>query len=125
MGSAFSFDGSASYVQISDAPSLRPASFTVETWLGVQSLTAGRTVASKAVSPNYHTWKLSQAGNVLTAEVKTPSEPSGAAISATFSPAVGRWFHVALTYDDATSLLSLYLDGRAGREPDRDRPARV
>ncbi len=37
-GSAFSFDGTNSYVQIPDSPALRPTNFTIEAWVRFSSL---------------------------------------------------------------------------------------
>ncbi len=37
--------------------------------------------------------------------------PATATINASWTPVVGQWYHVALTYDQATTVILLYIDG--------------
>ena len=109
VGQAFSLDGSTGFIEIPDAPALRPVSLTLEAWVAFDTISGIRVVFAKPVgigtSDSYALWL--QDG-ILNGAVGAAPIIVGAA----FSPAPGRWYHVAYTFDDATKQQALYIDGR-------------
>jgi hypothetical protein len=109
---AFAFSGANDAVEFLDAPSLHPSSVTLEAWVTFFSGGGTQFIISKTVagtSDSYALWL--QNGNLY----GMVSAISGAnnAISVPFTPNPGQWYHVALTFDDATKQQFLYLNGVA------------
>jgi hypothetical protein len=114
VGKAFSFNGSNSRAELADSSSLAfTASFTIEGWIKVNGLPTsgshgeilfrgddrgGLDPYSLSVEPN---------GN-LSFQV-TPAVGNGSVLQTPIS--TGQWMHVAATLDDATGLMSLYVNG--------------
>ena len=110
MGQAFSLDGSTGSVEIPDAPALRPVSLTLEAWVAFDTITGVRVVFDKLVGTSINF------SYALWLENATLAVGDATAIgtihSAAFSPAPGRWYHLAYTFDDGTKQQALYVDGR-------------
>lgn len=111
VGQAFSFDGSTGFVEIPDAPALRPLSITFEAWVAFDTISGIRVVLSKPVgagtSDSYGLWL--QDG--VLKGVVGDSAGIGPILSTTLTLAPGRWYHVAYTFDDSTKQQVLYVDG--------------
>jgi Leucine-rich repeat (LRR) protein len=122
VGNGFTFDGAASYVQIPDAPALKPANLTVETWVKFASLTS--TVSGAPAGEQYMVFKQNtRVGNFegyylgktrisstdrFTFQV---SSAAGASIEldSVTSIAAGVWYHVAAVR--GSNFAQLYVNG--------------
>jgi cysteine-rich repeat protein len=114
--------GAGAYAEVADASALRliGTSFTVEMWANVESFPA--TAGCHHVLAAKHTggtggWYLAviragcgRPGGTVVFAVWTGS--TNPAVFSTSVVSTGRWFHVAATYDVATRLSNLWLDGR-------------
>ena len=109
VGQAFSFDGVNDSVDIADAAALRPASLTFEAWVMFNSVN-GTQVIVKKPGPSDNSYAMWIANGMLTADVDG-GPLVGPTLSGPFSPVVGRWYHVACTFDNNTKRQVLYLDG--------------
>jgi hypothetical protein len=111
VGQAFSLDGSSQSISIPDAPSLRPASVTLEAWILFNSATGLRVIVVKplgsATLDSYGLWW--DNGNLKGAICDGAG--FGPVLAYPFSPITGQWHHVAYTFDGGTKLQALYLDG--------------
>lgn len=112
MGQGFTFDGN-SKVGVSNAPSLNPTnSLTVEAWINeAVNPNARRDLISKdgAISDRQYFLTISGTNDTFRAYVSTTNglfyiDGQTAVDSAT-------WYHVAMTYNAATSNLLLYVNG--------------
>ena len=123
VGQAFSFDGADDSANVADSSSLAfTQSFTIEGWIKVNGLPTnynfgsimfrgddrgGLDPYSLGVEPN---------GNLsfqITAAVHAPT-------SIQTPLAIGQWTHVAATLDDATGLMSLYVNGALAAQSTTD-----
>jgi hypothetical protein len=111
VGQAFSLDGTSGFVEIPDAPALRPASLTLEAWVAFDAVSGVRVVFGKLVgastSVSYALWL----ENGTLRGVVGDATGRGPTLSVTFSPVPSRWYHLAYTFDDGTKRHALYLDG--------------
>ena len=106
IGEAFSLDGVDDRVDVADAPELRPSRFTLAAWVRQDAVLAGSCIICKQVgsstSDSYSLWL---SGGVLRGGMFGFAE----AVAPAAFP-LGRWMHVAVTYDG--SIIRLYQDGR-------------
>jgi hypothetical protein len=111
VGQAFSLNGTTAYIEIPDNPTLRPASLTLEAWVMFEATSGLRVVFAKPVgtgtSDSYSLWL--QDGTLK--GVVGDASGIGPILSQSFSPAPGRWYHLAYTFDDSTKQQALYADG--------------
>jgi hypothetical protein len=111
VGQAFSLDGVDDYIEIGDAPALRPASVTLEAWVkffssgGVQQI-MGKTLGNGTAN-SFAVWL--ENGNLF--GTIADSSGAGSPVGVAFTPVLGRWYHIAFTFDNATKQQWLYLDG--------------
>jgi outer membrane protein OmpA-like peptidoglycan-associated protein len=110
VGQAFSFDGVNDYVSIPDSPSLRPTNLTIEGWFQFSAVGGIRVLVAKTAgtgtNESYVIWHSD--GN-LQAAIGDAGGISQLAVP--FSPQIGRWYHIAYTFDDPTNTHALYIDG--------------
>lgn len=110
-GQAFALDGGTQSIDIPDAPSLRPASLTIEGWALFTAADGLRVIFAKAIGPTYFdsyaVWL--ENGN-LRAGIGDGTN-SGPVFTVPFSPVLGQWYHIAFTFDDAMRQQVLYLNG--------------
>jgi hypothetical protein len=110
VGQAFLLDGVNDYIQITDAASLRPASITLESWVQF-SATGTRIVMGKPVGTGASdSYQIYVGGGTLGAFVGD-AVGAGTALTIPFAPVLGRWYHVAYTFDGSSKQQILYLDG--------------
>jgi hypothetical protein len=109
-GQGFLFDGVDDYMDAPDAPALRPASVTMETWISFTTAPTGlQTIMAKPrTNTNLDSCVMWWSNGFLQCQF---SSATATTLTVPFSPGVGRWYHVACSFDDTTKLLSLYLDG--------------
>jgi Concanavalin A-like lectin/glucanases superfamily/Putative Ig domain len=112
VGQAFSLDGLTGFVEIADAPTLRPVSLTLEAWVAFDNISGIEIAFAKPVgtgtSDSYALWL--QAGALH--GVVGDAAAIGPILTAAFSPVSGRWYHLAYTFDNAAKQQTLYLDGK-------------
>ncbi len=109
-GQAFSLNGINQSVDIADAPALRPASATLETW-ALFTATGTRIIMGKPVGPGtLDSYQIYISSGTLGAFISDLAG-AGPALSIPFSPALGSWYHFAYTFDDASKQQALYLNG--------------
>jgi DNA-binding beta-propeller fold protein YncE len=113
VGQAFSFNGSNSRAEIADSSSLAfTASFTIEGWIKVNALPSSGNHAEimfRGADGNASPYYLSVESDGTLQFRVTPSGDNGSALKAPIS--TGQWMHVAATLDDATGLMSVYVNG--------------
>ena len=109
VGLAFSFDGTSGSVIVPDAPGLRPQALTIEGWVEVQDVTGVHVVIGKRLgagtSDSYSLWF---ASGVLSAAI---ADEAGSGPFLTYSPQLTGRFHVAYSFDPATQVQALYVNG--------------
>jgi hypothetical protein len=127
---AFSFDGTNSYVQIPDAPALKPTNLTVEAWVnfsGLDSALSGTAPAGdqyivfKQNSQAYYfegysleKYRIAN-GDAFMFTVGSASGQEVALLSKTLV-STSVWYHVAAVR--GSNFMQLYVNGQAG-EPDQ------
>ena len=112
VGQAFSFNGQDQYVQIADSPSLRPVSVTLECWFNTSYSSGTGNLMSKPVGAgfydSYSLWVDSGTldGGMGNVNGQVPTRYA-------FNAVAGVWYHAAYTFDNATQMQTLYLNGVA------------
>jgi hypothetical protein len=123
VGQAFSFNGSNSGAKVADSSSLAFASsFTIEGWIKVNAIpssgSAGEIMFRGDDRGGLDPYSLSvQADGTLSFQV-TPAADNGCTLATPI--ATGQWTHVAATLDDATGLMSLYVNGALAAQTTTD-----
>gem|GEM_PF-441485 len=111
VGAAFSLDGTDDFVSIPDAPALRPANVTIEGWFNFASVAGAQVLASKTVgSGTRDSYIFFYQSGTLNGAVGDLGS-AGQVVSGSFTPAVGAWYHLAYTFNDATDTQTLYVNG--------------
>jgi hypothetical protein len=124
VGAAFSFNGTSSYVQIPDSPSLHPTNFTIETWVRFDALDSSGSGGSPA-GDQYLVFKQNtrasefegfdlrktrvSGGDVFTLLVSSAASQAAQATSSTWI-FPGVWYHVAAVR--GSNFLQLYVNGQ-------------
>jgi hypothetical protein len=112
VGQAFSLDGRDDFIEIPDAPALRPVSLTLEAWVKFDATSGLRVIFSKPVgtgiSDSYALWLQDRS---LRGAVGDAAGIGTVLVFTNFSPIPGRWYHLAYTFDDSTKQQVLYVDG--------------
>jgi hypothetical protein len=114
VGQALSLNGVNQYVSVPDKPSLRPTNLTIEAWVNFSTTSGNPIIALKPYGTgrldSYALWYTAygQLGGAI-----TTVNGEGPWLTYAWTPALGTWHHVAYTFDSASSLQALYLDGAA------------
>ncbi|HYM12394.1 MAG TPA: LamG domain-containing protein, partial [Bryobacterales bacterium] len=115
LNSARSFNGLADFAGVPASDAFSPASFTVRTWLKLLSYptAAGWGVALANYGGNYQGWYLGvrSSGQIILSVASLPASSPWMLSSEPL--ALDRWYYVAATYDGATRLATIYIDGVA------------
>ncbi len=121
VGQAFKFDGVNDRVQVADSASLKlTGSLTIEGWINVNSFGSSRGYIffrGDDTRPPYFL-ATEPTGLLKFAVFPTATNGNGSAIEAYVTP--GQLTHVAGTLDDATGLISLYLNGKLAGQSTTD-----
>ncbi len=124
VGQAFKFDGVNDRAQVADSASLKlTGSLTIEGWIKVNSFGSSRGYILFRGDETNNSYSLTTdpSGSLSFIVSPTSANGNGSAIVAYITP--GQLTHVAGTLDDATGLMSLYLNGKlAGQSTTDIRP---
>ncbi|MGH7968425.1 MAG: LamG-like jellyroll fold domain-containing protein, partial [Limisphaerales bacterium] len=111
VGQSFLLNGANGYIVVPDAPSLRPASVTLESWVRISSTNGTQLIMAKPLgSGTFDSYGLALANGIPLAAICDTSG-FGPFISATSPLVLEQWYHVAFTFDDATKQQALYVNG--------------
>jgi hypothetical protein len=107
----FALDGVNDYVQVSDSPSLRPVSVTIEAWVKFFATNGIRIVLVKPLgSGTFDSYGLAlQDGAVLAAVADNTG--FGPFLTGPANTVPGQWYHLAYTFDDSSKQQVLYVNG--------------
>ncbi|MDX1929713.1 MAG: FG-GAP-like repeat-containing protein [Pirellulaceae bacterium] len=106
-------------IQIPDSPSLRSASVTAEGWFKFEDpkgalwdqLLSKQLSNTNSATPS---WGLEYYYGTLRAHVGKPGQSTSLATITSPSPIeFNKWVHIALTFDDSTKRLTLYVNGKS------------
>jgi immune inhibitor A len=110
-GGAFQLDGADDYWSVPDSATFRPANVTVEGWVNFNGYGGLRTFFGKPYGGgNQDSFTVWLDGTSLRAIATTPSGFTPL-LESGFTPELGRWYHIAFTFDDTNNVQTLYLDG--------------
>ena len=126
-GTALQLDGANEHVVIADAPSLRPRDVTIESWVKFD-FKQYATILSKLLRASggnneeynstslqlFYDRELGFDGRTFDTGMLKLSLSDGNRFELKqipWNPEIGRWYHVALTFDDTTNTLTVYIDG--------------
>jgi hypothetical protein len=123
VGQAFSFNGSNSSAKVADSSSLAfTNSFTIEGWIKVNALPAsgshGEIMFRGDDRGGLDPYTLSVEPNGNLSFTVTPAADNGSNLQTPIS--TGQWTHIAATLDDATGLMSLYVNGALAAQTTTD-----
>jgi hypothetical protein len=104
-GKALEFNGSSNYVDIPNSESMNSDSFTICLWAKPNQLLI-QGLVDKIPPPHWRIFMNSPAGNI-----EFDALPGEIANITTPVTAVGRWDHIAATYDSATKTAKTYFNG--------------
>jgi RHS repeat-associated protein len=111
-GSAMQFDGIDDHVQVEDSPILRPTDVTLEVWASFSSIPSIAILIGKTVGSSTHdSYNIWYQNGELRGFISDGSQFN--VVSMPWRPEIGRWYHVAYTFDDAANSQVLYIDGAA------------
>jgi len=115
VGGALDFDGATSRVRVRSAASLNPgAAFSVEAWVNLRSNSGPRVIVSKWDDVNQrwsYIFKKHNSADGLRIELSKQVHNDLVDLGGASPLPLGRWTHVAATYDAATGAARLYVNG--------------
>ena len=112
IGGAFQFDGINDYLSVPDSTNFRPANLTVEGWVSFSSYGGARVLFGKLYGSSQESFLVWLQDTTLYGVVSTPGGFSPF-LNHALPMQLGRWYHVALTFDDTNDTQTLYLNGGA------------
>jgi hypothetical protein len=114
---ALDFDGADDRVGVLDAPSLRPTSLSHFAWVLLKTTTGAPIQFScknfgVQTNESFGLWWFSQSfDSAANAWRATAGINQHTSFSIGTFPTIGRWYHIGQTFNDATKLHVLYVDG--------------
>ncbi|MEQ8604225.1 MAG: LamG-like jellyroll fold domain-containing protein [Marivibrio sp.] len=119
---ALSFDGTNDYLSVASDAALDPASFTIEAWYRTESTGSRLRILTRSddnSSFNRYGLRLENGEPTFSIGFEGGSV-SGEALTAAGVVNDGLWRHIAGSYDAATGLMRLYVDGELAAEKSVD-----
>jgi Concanavalin A-like lectin/glucanases superfamily/Domain of unknown function DUF11/IPT/TIG domain/Ig-like domain CHU_C associated/G8 domain len=113
VGQALLFNGTNQYAAATDNNWLRPASFSLEGWVKFNSVPLGQYAmlfGKTAGTGTSESYGVSYKDGLLWFGVGTTGGITYQTVA--FTPVIGTWHHIALTFSDAADDLRLYVDGQ-------------
>jgi hypothetical protein len=118
LSTARRFNGSTDSAVVPASDAFGPSSFTVRFWIELLSYpaAAGWGVAIANYNGSYQGWYagVDQAGRIIFSVASLPAASPWVLSSAAL--ALSRWYYVAATYDGASRLATIYIDGVAAAQ---------
>jgi hypothetical protein len=114
VGGALTLDGSSRYVTAPRSGVDTSASFSVSAWAYVSDRSANRVVVSQdGTNVSAFMMRYEAARDRWMVDVRTADSTGGgtAEVLGGYAPALNRWTHLALVYDDTNDLLRFFIDG--------------
>ena len=109
-GDALEFDGGGSYVNIPNSENMNSDSFTICLWFQPSQLRI-QGLVDKTPAPHWRIFMNSPAG-----AIEFDALPGEIANITTPVTAIGRWDHVAATYDAGTETAKIYFNGNLSQQ---------
>ncbi|MDB6059453.1 MAG: C-terminal target protein, partial [Verrucomicrobiales bacterium] len=110
-GRAFLLNGVDQYWYAADSVAFRPTNVTIECWVNFAAVTSLEVIAGKPYgSGNLDSYQIWLQNGQLRGGISTTGGFSALA-SYSWTPPVSSWHHVGYTYNQATALGTLFLDG--------------
>ncbi|MFZ4622115.1 MAG: fibronectin type III domain-containing protein, partial [Bacteroidota bacterium] len=110
-GSAVSPNDTNLVVKIEDDAMLHSSAFTIEGWFNFDSNTGNKVLLAKTVgSGTNNSYIIYYTNGGLFAAIGNAAA-MGPILGAPFTPTVGKWYHIAYSFDDNTNVHSLYVNG--------------
>lgn len=103
-GSALDFDGANDYVNCGN---ILPTSYTKEAWIYVKSLSTQNNIISGGDSDGLHAFWIPNSSGKLSAG----HNGGWFSVEDSVPLSINTWYHIAVTYDAATSTMKLYKNG--------------
>jgi gliding motility-associated-like protein/uncharacterized delta-60 repeat protein len=108
-GHVIHLNGATDWVEVADNPALHLSSFTLEAWVSFDAGPNSVGIITKATAqfPPDNSFLLGYRNGFLQGIVNQSP------LLYPWTPAPGQWYHVALSYNDATQVQTLFLNGRS------------
>ena len=107
-GTALVFEG-LHRVDIPDDDSLHSQNLTLESWVRFDEETTSRRELFLKTVGSWESFDLYYENNALF--VRAGNSGTATAMAIPFTPEVGRWYHLAVTFDDDNDVYAIYVDG--------------
>jgi gliding motility-associated-like protein len=105
-GNVVQLNGTNNLVVVADNIALQPQSLTLETWVNFSSTNTAVLVGKPRNQPSVNnSYAIYYAGGALRSIINVSE------VSFPWTPTIGNWNHVAVTYDNTTQVQKLYLNG--------------
>ena len=107
-GTALVFEG-FHRVDVPDDASLHAANLTLEHWVRFDEETTSRRELFRKTVGSWESFDVYYENNALF--FRAGNVGLGTAMAIPFTPEVGRWYHLAVTFDDDNDVYAIYVDG--------------
>jgi len=108
LGGALSCDGDGDYVDVPGAASIKPRSVTLATWVWFNTTSGRQDFLSKS---DDYAFSMNEWGSDNKVRAIVTSGGAWSVVSGATALQPNQWYHLALTFDDASKMLRIYLDG--------------
>jgi len=111
-GNMITFDGTDDYVDVADEPALDLTSnWTLEAWVKLDAIGSQYGIIEKydnAASTGGYILRITSGNKVY---VSTVNGTTGSFVASTTSLEANKWYHIAGTYDEASTTIKVYING--------------
>lgn len=105
LGQGLKFDGSNDYVNLGTDASLTPSDITVSAWVKANQLSSWSGILS-----NMTTWGTGFGLQIGTTQ-NIAAMISGAYLKTSWTPVIGKWYHIVATHNNSNDYNALYING--------------